>query len=178
MTTRLKNEIERYLTFSLTTEEYGIPLLQVKEVIAMPDITPVPYTPGHFLGIMNLRGQVISVIDLRLKLGMTVGESSDEKAVIILDLGIDQSTLYLGVVVDSVNSVLSLEHSQISPTPEINSDRKTDYITGVARSEESQNTGHEKNAQKLILLLDIAKALDMGDLQAIRRKAGEERTAA
>jgi purine-binding chemotaxis protein CheW len=85
----------RYLSFSLGTEEYAIPLLAVKEVIAMPEFTSVPYTPSHFLGIMNLRGQVISVMDLRKKLGIKPG-STAETAVIICDL----SPLCIGVVVD------------------------------------------------------------------------------
>lgn len=151
-------DLQRYLSFSLGTEDYAIPLLRVKEVVAMPEVTPVPQTPTHFLGIMNLRGQVLSIIDLRLKFRMKKAEIQEETAVIILDL----DTVVLGVVVDSVDSVLSLAPEEISSTPDIESTRKVDYISGVAKRE-----------NKLVLLLDIAKALDMQDLVAIKQTARE-----
>src|SRR4051812_41249332 len=103
------NDQNRFLSFSLGNEEYGVPLLAVKEVIAMPEITPIPYTPSYFLGIMNLRGQVISVMDLRQKLGVKPSQSS-ETAVIICDL----NSLSIGVVVDSINSVLNPVEAELS----------------------------------------------------------------
>jgi purine-binding chemotaxis protein CheW len=141
----------RYLCFSLGDEEYAVPLLSVKEVIAMPEFTPVPHSPSHFLGIMNLRGQVISVIDLRKKLGIKTDRAT-ETGVIICDL----APICLGVVVDSINNVLSLTDDQISPKPVVESEKGSDYITGVTRKE-----------TKLILLLDIGKALDLADRAAM-----------
>jgi purine-binding chemotaxis protein CheW len=149
----LDTEENRYLCFSLGKEDYAIPLLKVKEVIAVPDFTPVPYTPVHFMGIMNLRGQVISSIDLKQKFGMPKAPVGEESAIIIVDL----APVYLGVLVDSVNTVLSLSGAEVKPPPEIESKRNTDYIIGVAQK--------EKN---LILILDIAKALDFDDFKAIR----------
>src|SRR5689334_6329228 len=93
---RLHNSDLRYLAFSLCKEQYAIPLLQVKEVIGLTDTTPVPYMPNYFKGIMNLRGQIISVIDLRLKFRMTNVETGKQTAVVILDLG----PLSIGIVVD------------------------------------------------------------------------------
>lgn len=90
---------QRYLTFRLAQEFFAIPLLQVKEVIAMPEVTPVPQTPPHFIGIMNLRGQVITVLDLRLKLGIKPQKGA-ETAVVIRDL----ADVSVGVVVDSVEA--------------------------------------------------------------------------
>lgn len=141
----------RFLTFSLGSERYAIPLLSVKEVIAMPEITPIPFTPSHFLGIMNLRGKVISVMDFRTKLGIKPGAST-ETAVIICDL----APLCLGVVVDSIESVASPKANEISDKPEIQSTKATDYITGVYRRD-----------QDLVLLLDVAKALNVEDLRSI-----------
>lgn len=106
-------EPQRLLAFSLCKEEYAMPLLKVKEVIANQEITHVPYTPLHFKGILNLRGQVISVIDLRLKLNMSEANMSDETAIIILDI----HPLCLGVIVDSVNSVLTVQDSELCPPP-------------------------------------------------------------
>lgn len=144
---------ERYLSFSLGKEEYAIPLLSVKEVIALPEFTPIPFTPTHFLGIMNLRGQVISVVDLRKKLQIQPKQNA-ETAVIICDL----APLTIGVVVDSINSVVFPKASEISERPEVQSSRSADYITGVYRKEKS-----------LILLLDISKTLDAQDHMAAAR---------
>ncbi|OQW47966.1 MAG: hypothetical protein A4S09_14305 [Proteobacteria bacterium SG_bin7] len=144
---------ERFLSFSLGTEEYAIPLLTVKEVIAMPEITPLPHTPSHFLGIMNLRGQVISIVDLRIKLAIKPSNSV-ETAVIICDLG----TLNLGVVVDSVNSVLSPKDNELSGKPAIQSTKNMDYVTGVYRKD-----------KKLILFLDVATSLDVKDYQILEQ---------
>ena len=137
----------RYLSFSLGGEEYAIPLLAVREVIAMPEITSIPYTPPYFLGIMNLRGQVISIMDLRSKLSIKPLNSS-ETSVIICDL----NSLSIGVVVDSINSVLSPAESEVSAKPDMQSNRNSDFITGVYRKD-----------KKLVLFLDVAKTLNVQD---------------
>lgn len=138
----LNTEGQRYLNFTLGTEEYGLPLLTVKEVIAMPEMTPIPFTPSHFLGVMNLRGQVISVIDLRRKLGIKEVDGKD-KAVIICDLGSSS----LGMVVDSVNSVISPAADELSAPPEVGAG--AGYLTNIFRSD-----------KKLVFLIDISRILD------------------
>lgn len=148
----------KYICFGLGQEEFGIPLLSVKEVLAIPEITPIPQTPPHFLGIINLRGNVISIMDLRAKFGIKT-TSTEETTVIILDFGDYQ----LGVVVDRVDSVLSLDAEQISSKPHIESSKSTDYISGVYRQE-----------QKLILILDIAKALSVEDRTIASRKTADK----
>lgn len=152
---KFKHEManSRYLSFSLGVEEYAVPLLSVKEVIAVPEFTPIPYTPSHFLGIMNLRGQVISVIDLRAKFNIKPTQS-EETSVIICDL----APLVLGVVVDSVNSVLSPKPEDISPKPDIESNRNTEFITAVYRRE-----------KHLVLVLDIQKTLTNEDRNAMNK---------
>lgn len=144
----------RYLVFRLVNEEYAVPLLKVKEVIAMTDITPVPYTPSYFKGIMNLRGQVISVIDLRLKFKMSKAEMSQETSIIILDV----YPLSLGIIVDSIDSVLAVEPQEIQPPPDVESQVRADYITGVTKKD-----------KKLILLLDIENTLSVADLKALKQ---------
>lgn len=146
---------ERFLSFSLGSEEYAVPLLAVREVIALPEFTPVPYTPTYFLGIMNLRGQVISIMDLRQKLGIKPGVNT-ETAVIICDL----NGASIGVVVDSVNTVLNPDSADVSDKPEIQSNRPTDYITGVYRKD-----------KKLILFLDLSRSLSLEDHAAVRKSA-------
>jgi purine-binding chemotaxis protein CheW len=144
---------DRFLCFSLCVEEYAVPLLSVREVIGVPDITPIPFTPSHFKGIMNLRGQVISVIDLRTKFNIKPTEKS-ETSVIICDIG--ESSL--GVVVDSVNSVIHPEANEVSSRPNIESSKNTDFISGVYR-----------RGENLVLLLDVNKALSVDDRNAISK---------
>jgi purine-binding chemotaxis protein CheW len=149
---------ERYLAFSLKKEQYAIPLLQVKEVIGMTEATPIPNSPPYFRGIINLRGLVISVIDLRLKLQLDKPENGPETSIIILDL----NNLCLGVIVDSINSVLALNREDISPAPDATS-AKDQYLTGVARKD-----------NRLTLLLDIRSTLNVDDLTALKSAAQKQ----
>lgn len=149
------NDGSRYLCFSLGNEEFAIPLLKVKEVIGVPETTSIPQSPGYFVGIMNLRGSVISILDLRIKLGFKP-QNSSETTVIILDLG----ETNLGMVVDCVNSVVAIPSDQISPKPAIESSKVADYITGVFRKQEH-----------LVLLLNIEKSLSVEDRTTLSRAA-------
>lgn len=150
--------IDRYLSFSLGEEEYGIPLLNVKEVLAVPKITPIPFTPPHFLGVMNLRGQIVSTIDLRKKFGMKEVTMNHETVLIIVNL----DPVFLGVVVDSVNKVLNATKAEISEPPDLLDVCPGTFLTGVVRKD-----------MKLILLLDIAKTLDIEDLVAIQQNSNK-----
>jgi purine-binding chemotaxis protein CheW len=148
---RANTELSRFIEFSLGKEDYAIPLLMVREVISVPETTPIPKSPPHFLGIMNLRGQVISVVDLRKKLKLDAKQDKEE-AVIIVDIG----GMNIGVVVDSINKVLAFSSDDVSEMPEVENQLNTQYIFGVYKKENS-----------LTILLDIAKVLDLKDLEAI-----------
>ena len=147
----LNSKLSRFLEFSLGKEDYAIPLLMVREVISVPETTPIPKSPGHFLGIMNLRGQVISIVDLRKKLKIEVKKDKEE-AVIIVDIG----GMNIGVIVDSINKVLAFAEDEVSDMPEVDNQLNTIYIFGVYKKEKS-----------LTILLDIAKVLDLKDIEAI-----------
>lgn len=151
---RGKGDAAKFLAFALGSEEYAAPLLTVREVLAFTEVTPVPYTPPHFLGIMNLRGQVISVIDMRLKFRMPKTVLTAETAIIIFEL----DALCLGVVVDAVNSVLAVSQADISPPPETEAGINADFITGVIRRD-----------KRLTLLLDISRTLSVEDLRTIKQ---------
>ncbi len=153
------SDLSRFIEFSLGSEDYAIPLLMVREVISVPDTTPIPKSPAHFLGIMNLRGQVISIVDLRKKLKIEMSKHNKEEAVIIVDVG----GINIGVVVDSINKVLAFSPDEVSEMPDVENQINTHYIHGVYKKESS-----------LTVLLDIAKVLDIKDLEAI----GEVRKAA
>ena len=148
-----QKSLDRYLCFSLGNQKFAIPLLHVKEVIADVATTTIPQAPSHFKGIMNLRGQVISVIDLRLLLKSEKPGKSTETTIIILDL----APLSLGVVVDSVDSVVEYKESELSPAPDTDSSVKIDYITGVAKRE-----------NVLTLLLDIKAVLNTEDFRLMK----------
>ncbi len=141
------NNSNRYICFNLGPQEYGVPLLSIKEVLGLPEVTPIPQCPNYFLGIMNLRGKVISVMDLRLKIGLKP-QNNSETSIMILDLG-DQ---LLGVVVDKVNAVIGINMKDITEAPKMEETKATDYIENVFRHNE-----------QLILLISIAKALSIED---------------
>ncbi len=138
----------RYLCFNLGEEEFALALLSVKEVLAIPDTTPVPQMPAHFKGILNLRGKIISIMDLRTKLNIKPLKDQTENAVVILDLG----EYNLGIIVDRVNSVQTFDPSGMSEKPLVENSKSNEYITGVYRKE-----------NKLILLINVLKALSMED---------------
>ncbi len=135
----------RLLCFRLAEELYAAPLSEVKEVLGVPEITPIPQVPAYFLGIMNLRGQVISVIDLRAKFGLKAGRHS-ETCVIIFEY----PAFSVGVVVDEVKSVLTIEPGELCPAPESKHTKKAEFITGVV-----------SRGDDMVLTLDIVRALDL-----------------
>lgn len=125
-------QIERYIEFNLGTERYAVTLLQVLEVISIPQTTPVPNSPPYTLGVMNLRGKIISIIDIRKKLNIPPLEKNDEVAVIIINLG----ETNIGIIVDSINRVLSVNESELDNAVEIQGQINAKYIKGVYHSEE------------------------------------------
>ncbi len=143
----------RFLCFTLGKEKFAIPLLQVKEVLGNVETTAIPQAPPHFKGIMNLRGQVISVIDLRTKLKIGKPDVTPETTIIIMDF----APLCLGVIVDSVDRVAMFESKELSEPPDTDSSMKADFITGVARTDNS-----------LTLILDLKSMLNTNDYKVIK----------
>jgi purine-binding chemotaxis protein CheW len=125
----------KYLTFSLAGEEYGIGILKIKEIIGMMPITPVPQTPEFFKGVVNLRGKVIPVIDLRLKFGMEAADFTERTCIIVVEIDAASGTVMTGTVVDSVSEVLNIRGEDIEDTPAFGTNLNTDYILGMAKTE-------------------------------------------
>ncbi|MCK5882573.1 MAG: purine-binding chemotaxis protein CheW [Bacteriovoracaceae bacterium] len=148
----------KYLTFNLADEKYGLPLSSVKEIIGMVDITPVPQVPKFFKGLINLRGKIISVIDLRIKLAISAGEIEPKKTSIVIT---DIEDVVIGVIVDDVEAVVGFHDEQINSTVEIQSKVSNEYVSGIAKTDN----------QKLCLLLDISKVLSLEELNMITSKA-------
>ena len=145
----------RYLCFTLGKEDFGVPLLAVREVIALPDITPIPHSPPHFLGIINLRGQILSIVDLRSKLGIA-SKNHSETCVLVSEI----DGVQLGLVVDSVNSVLSPEPDSVSEKPGLEGTKAANYVSAVFRTKD-----------RLILFLDLSKILDVNEIKKLRAPA-------
>jgi len=123
----------KYLTFTLAEEEYGIGILKVKEIIGMMPITTVPRTPEFIKGVINLRGKVIPIIDLRLKFNMEAIPYSDRTCIIVVEIDSDTSTVLIGIVVDAVSEVLNIREDEIEDTPKFGTRLNTEYILGMAK---------------------------------------------
>jgi len=139
----------KYLTFVLNNEEYGLEILKVREIIGVMDITHVPQTPPYIKGIINLRGKVIPVVDLRLQFTMPEIEYTKETCIIVVDIG----NRLMGIIVDTVSEVLDITAKDIEPTPSLGNDIKTNFILGM---------GKIKGEVKI--LLDINRVLTFDEL--------------
>jgi len=133
----MTNREGKYLTFTLANEEYGIGILKIKEIIGMISITSVPRTPDYVKGVINLRGKVIPVVDLRLKFGMEAIDYNERTCIIVLEIGNPNSALMIGIVVDSVSEVLNIKGDDIEDAPHFGTILDTDYILGMAKSQDS-----------------------------------------
>ena len=123
----------KFLTFTLGNEEYGVPVLKVREIIKVMDITQVPQVPDYVLGVINLRGKVIPVIDLRRKFGFAATEHTERTCIIVVDVDMATTRVMMGVVVDSVSEVLNVSDAEMEETPDFGGRTTTDYILGLAK---------------------------------------------
>jgi len=138
----------KYLTFSLAVEEYGIGILKVREIIGMMTVTPVPQTPEFVKGVINLRGKVIPVIDLRVRFGLDAASYTERTCIIVVEIHGETGSVPMGIVVDAVSEVLNIRGADIENTPTFGVKLNTDFILGMAKTE-----GGVK------ILLDIDKVL-------------------
>jgi purine-binding chemotaxis protein CheW len=148
----------KYLTFVLGREEYGLPVLKVREIIKVMDITHVPQVAAHVLGVINLRGRVIPVIDLRRKFGFAAQDHTERTCIIVAEVALTQATVMMGVVVDAVSEVVNVAASEIDAAPDFGVENGTDYILGMAKV---------KGGVKI--LLDLDRVLGSDGQLAIRR---------
>ncbi|HQL53921.1 MAG TPA: chemotaxis protein CheW, partial [Phycisphaerae bacterium] len=118
----------KYLTFSLAAEEYGLEILKVREIIGIMDITAMPQMPPYVKGVINLRGKVIPVIDLRTKFGLESAEYTEQTCIVVVDVG-----SLVGVIVDTVQEVLDIDGTQIDPPPPLGASVDTTFIMGMGK---------------------------------------------
>ena len=150
----------KYLTFTLAEEEYGIGILKIKEIIGMMPVTTVPRTPAFVKGVINLRGKVIPVMDLRLRFGMEEMEYTERTCIVVVEIEGFSGTVMIGVVVDSVSEVLNIKGEDVEETPTFGSKLDTDYILGMAKME-----GGVK------ILLDIDRVLSEDEIADLEKAA-------
>ncbi len=129
----LKASAGKYLTFALSNEEYGVGILNVREIIGLMEITAVPHTLPHVKGVINLRGRVIPVLDLRLKFGMEVQEYDERTCIIVVEIESSSGAMQVGMLVDSVSEVLNVDKDEIEPPPAFGTHLHADYILGMAK---------------------------------------------
>ena len=144
----------KYLAFILNNETYGIEILRVREIIGLMDVTTVPQTPEYMKGVINLRGKVIPVIDLRLKFSMQEKEHTDETCVIVVEV----NNTSIGIIVDSVSEVLEITRGEIEESPHFGQDIDTSYIMGLGKVKE-----------KIVILLDIEEILSSEELDMVNQ---------
>jgi len=150
------NREGKYLTFTLASEDYGIGILKVKEIIGIMAITTVPQTPDYVKGVINLRGKVIPVIDLRLKFAMEDMAYTERTCIIVVEISGGGNKIMMGILVDSVSEVLNIKSSDIEDTPNFGSQLNTDYILGMA-----------KMGERVKILLDINRVLSDAEFAAV-----------
>lgn len=143
----------QFLTFTLDDEVFALDIARVREVMDFTAVTKVPRTPEYMRGVINLRGLVVPVVDLRLKLGMSRTEKSVNTCIIITEVTVDGETLVIGAMADSVQEVLDLEHSQIEPPPRIGTRLNTDFLKGMG-----------KHNDQFVIILDMDRSFSAEDL--------------
>ncbi|HHT9146590.1 MAG: chemotaxis protein CheW [Candidatus Brocadiaceae bacterium] len=146
----------KYLTFVLCGEEYGIQILKVREIIGIMNITPVPQTPGHIKGVINLRGKVIPVIDLRSKFELEETPHTKETCIIVVEV----QNILTGVIVDTVSEVLDVNAEELEASPHFGNGVNTEMFLGMAKIKD-----------KVKILLDIDKVLGTEDINAVKSLA-------
>jgi purine-binding chemotaxis protein CheW len=149
----------KYLTFQLAGEEFGVGVLKVREIMGMQEITAVPQTPAHIKGVINLRGKVVPVIDLRLKFGLPTAEYTQRTCIIVTHVQGEAGAISMGIIVDGVSEVLNLTAAEIEDTPDFGEEITGRYLLGMA-----------KVKGKVKILLDLDKVLssqELGRLDAI-----------
>ena len=167
MSTAVMTETTQYLTYKLGEEIYALDIGKVREVLDFAGATKVPRTPEFMRGVINLRGSVVPVVDLRLKFGMTKTERTVNTCVIIVEVSVEGETTVLGCLADSVQEVMDLGPGQIEPAPRIGTRLRTEFILGMG-----------KRDGKFIMLLDVDRVFSCDELSLVQEAGHAQAQAA
>jgi purine-binding chemotaxis protein CheW len=148
-------DTRQYLTFQLAEEIFGVDVSHVREILEFNTVTKVPKTPDYMRGVINLRGSVVPVLDMRLKFGMTLTKKTVNTCIIVVEVYYEGETIVIGALVDSVDEVFELEPDQIEPAPKIGIQLRTEFIKGMGKKDE-----------RFIIILDMDSVFSAGELAA------------
>ena len=155
-------ETNQYLTFQLSEEIFALDIAKVREVLEYTKVTKVPQTPEMMIGVINLRGSVVPVIDLRLKFGMGMSERTVNTCIIIIEVSIDSEITLIGALVDSVKEVMDMDSDHIEPPPKIGTQLNTEFIKGMGKQNE-----------QFVIILDIEKIFSVDELSMVQAVSNE-----
>jgi purine-binding chemotaxis protein CheW len=153
------NDTGKYLTFLLGDEVYGLPIKKAREIIGMLEIIHIPRTQNYIKGVINLRGKIIPIVDLRLRFGMAEKEYSERTCIIVIEVLVHDAQRLMGIAVDTVSEVINIQNSEIEPPPKYDTQIEGSFLTGLGKLKD-----------KVILILDIEKILNYEDLDSIKRE--------
>lgn len=147
----------QYVTFGLGEELFGIEVTRAREILSLVSVTKVPQTPDYLLGVINLRGQVVPVVDLRIKLGIPETEMTRDSCIIVMEVQVDGEVLIVGGLADSVREVLELHDDQIEPPPRMGTKLRTEFIAGMGKVDE-----------QFLILLEIDRVFSSEELAIVQ----------
>lgn len=153
----------RYLNFSLGKESYCMEILKVKELMGMTEITPLPQTPEFIRGVINLRGQIIPIIDMRLKFDLDFLDYTKRTSIIVVEIVLDDELMFMGLVVDSIQEVILIPDDKINSIPYVNTRVKAEYVRGVAETPDGMK-----------IVLDVQKILSDEEFVQLKAITPEE----
>ncbi len=156
-------DIRQYLTFQLSEEVFAIDVSHVREILEFTTVTKVPKTPDYMRGVINLRGSVVPVLDMRLKFGMSMTEKTVDTCIIVVEVSFEGENTIIGALVDSVQEVFELEPDQIEPAPKIGTQLKTEFIKGMGKKDD-----------RFIIMLDIDKVFSSEELSMVQGSGLDE----
>ena len=158
MATEIKTKSKTYLTFALAQETYSVDVSKVREVLEVTNITKIPQTPDFMRGVINLRGNVVPVIDMRTKFDMEKTDNTINTCIVVMEIEVNNEKIILGALTDSVKEVIELDSNQIEAAPHIGSTLKTEFIKGMGKHEE-----------EFVIILDIDKVFSVDDLEMVNQ---------
>lgn len=155
-------DTDQFLTFIMSDEEYGVDILRVQEIRGWDSVTPIPNTPAYLKGVVNLRGMIVPIIDLRERFDLESVEYGSTTVVIVLKVVNEQSERIMGIVVDAVSDVYNIKPEDMKPAPDFGDDISIEFVQGLATISE-----------KILILLDIDKMLNAKEINQIDRVSGD-----
>jgi len=165
---------QQYVTFSLGEELFGVEVTRTREILSLTPVTKVPQTPDYLLGVINLRGQVVPVVDMRLKLGLPAGDETEDTCIIVVDVQVDGEAITVGALADAVREVLDIRSDQIEPPPRLGSRLNTEFINGMGKIDEQfmilLNIDRIFNSEELAFVQDSAHA-DAAEVEMLANEA-------